>query len=49
MTTIPTVFHMPGVFLLVISVTYFLATKQFTQNYLVSIGWNRLYSVSWNG
>jgi hypothetical protein len=49
MTTNSAIFHMPGVFLLAVSIALFLATKQFTQNHLASVGWHRMYSVSWNG
>ena len=49
MTIISTIFHIPGVLMLVASITYFLAAKQFAQNHLVSIGWHRMCSVSWNG
>jgi hypothetical protein len=48
MTTNSAIFHMPGVFLLAVSIALFLA-KQFTPNHLASVGWHRMYSVSWNG
>ena len=49
MTIISTTFHMPGVLLLAVSLTLFLAAIKFTQNHLASVGWHRMSSVSWNG
>jgi hypothetical protein len=49
MTRIFTIFQIPGVFVFAVSIALFLAAKQFTQNRLASVGWHRMYSVSWNG
>jgi hypothetical protein len=49
MTTIYTSFQMPGVFLFSVTATLFLTAIRFIQNHMASVGWHRMFSVSWNG
>jgi len=50
MTTIYITFiNMSKEILCIASATFFLAAMQFAKTHLISVGWHKLASVSWNG
>jgi hypothetical protein len=49
MTTIYAAFDTAQSILFVASMIFVITMMQFVQNYLTSVGWHKLASVSWNG